>query len=144
MNKVKQIIKVKGHRVWRIQTGATVFDALKLMADKGISSVIVMDGEKIAGIFTERDYARKVGLQDINPSAIKIDDVMTRQLITVTPQTSVNECMAIITDNRIRHLPVIENGKLVGIVSIGDIVKDIIGELEFAVKQLENYITNFR
>lgn len=144
MNKVKQILKVKGHRVWRIQTGATVFDALKLMADKGISSVIVMDGEKIAGIFTERDYARKVGLQDINPSAIKIDDVMTRQLITVTPQTSVNECMAIITDNRIRHLPVIENGKLVGIVSIGDIVKDIIGELEFAVKQLENYITNFR
>ena len=144
MNKVKQIIKVKGHRVWKVQADVTVFDALKLMADKQISSVIVMDGDQVAGIFTERDYARKVGLQDVNPSAIKIADIMTRQLITVTPETSVNECMVIITDNHIRHLPVMQDGKLVGIVTIGDVVKDMIDELQFAVKQLENYITYFR
>ncbi len=144
MNKVKHIIKTKGHRVWKVQADITVFDALKLMADKQISSVIVMDGDQVAGIFTERDYARKVGLQDVNPSAIKIADIMTRQLITVTPETSVNECMAIITDNHIRHLPVLQDGKLVGIISIGDVVKDMIDELQFAVKQLENYITYFR
>jgi CBS domain-containing protein len=144
MNKVKHIIKAKGHRVWKVQADITVFDALKLMADKQISSVIVMDGDQVAGIFTERDYARKVGLQDVNPSAIKIADTMTRQLITVTPETSVNECMAIITDNHIRHLPVLQDGKLVGIISIGDVVKDMIDELQFAVKQLENYITYFR
>jgi len=144
MNKVKHIIKAKGHRVWKVQADITVFDALKLMADKQISSVIVMDGDQVAGIFTERDYARKVGLQDVNPSAIKIADIMTRQLITVTPETSVNECMAIITDNHIRHLPVMQDGKLVGIVTIGDVVKDMIDELQFAVKQLENYITYFR
>lgn len=144
MNKVKHIIKTKGHRVWKVQADITVFDALKLMADKQISSVIVMDGDQVAGIFTERDYARKVGLQDVNPSAIKIADIMTRQLITVTPETSVNECMTIITDNHIRHLPVLQDGKLVGIISIGDVVKDMIDELQFAVKQLENYITYFR
>lgn len=144
MNKVKQIMKMKGHRVWKVHKDVTVLSALELMAEKGISSVIVMDGDQVAGIFTERDYSRKVGLQDSHPSAITIEDVMTRQLITVTPDTSVNECMDIITHNRIRHLPVMEDGKLVGIISIGDVVKDMIGELQFLVKQLENYITYFR
>jgi CBS domain-containing protein len=106
--------------------------------------VIVTNGEKIAGIFTERDFAWKVGVNDSLPSAVKVKEVMTSNLITVTPEDSVNHCMALITDHHIRHLPVMENDQLVGIISIGDVVKDIIEELQFAVKQLESYITNFR
>jgi CBS domain-containing protein len=144
MNKVKRILKLKGHRVWKISKEASVLDALKLMAEKQTGSVIVMDGDQIAGIFTERDFARKVGVLDSLPSAVKVKDVMTSKLITVTSEDTVNHCMTLITDHHIRHLPVLENDHLVGIISIGDVVKDIIEELQFAVKQLESYITNFR
>jgi CBS domain-containing protein len=144
MNKVKRILKLKGHRVWKISQEASVLDALKLMAEKQTGAVIVTDGDKIAGIFTERDFARKVGVHDTLPSAVKVRDVMTSTLITVIPEDTVNHCMALFTDHHIRHLPVMENDHLVGIVSIGDVVKDIIDELQFAVKQLESYITNFR
>lgn len=144
MNKVKRILKAKGDSVWKVSPDATVLEALQLMADKQTGSVLVMNGEKVAGIFTERDFARKVGLQELKPSAVKVSEVMTRELITVKPEDSVNLCMALITENRIRHLPVIQSGRLVGIVSIGDVVKDIIEELQFMVKQLENYITGFR
>ncbi len=144
MNKVRQILKSKGQSVWTISSDATVLDALKLMAEKQIGSVVVVNGNTVAGIFTERDYARKVGLKDERPSAIKIEDVMSRDLITITPDTSINNCMSLITDNRVRHLPVMEGNQLVGLVSIGDVVKDIIEELQFMVKQLENYILNFR
>jgi CBS domain-containing protein len=144
MNKVSQVLKLKGDSVWKIQINATVLEALKLMAEKQISSVMVMDGNQVAGIFTERDFAHKVGLLDENPSTVKVGEVITRELITVTPNTSINQCMAIVTDHRVRHLPVLEDGQLVGIISIGDIVKDMIEELEFVVEQLEKYITNFR
>jgi CBS domain-containing protein len=144
MNKVRQILTTKGHQVWKISKDATVLDALKIMAEKKISSVMVMDGDEIAGIFTERDFAQKVGLRDVIPSLIKVDEVMSHDLITVEPETSVNQCMAIITSSRIRHLPVMEDDHLVGLVSIGDIVKDVIEELEFMVKQLENYVIYFR
>lgn len=144
MNKVKKLLQSKGHRVWKISQDATVLEAIKLMAEKRTGSVMVMDGDLIAGIFTERDFAVKVGVRDVLPSSIKVGDVMTSDLITVTPEDSVNHCMGLITDHHIRHLPVIEKDHLVGIISIGDVVKDIIGELQFAVKQLENYITNFR
>ena len=144
MNKVKQILKVKGNQVWKVSKDATVLEALEIMAEKQISSVMVVDGDQIAGIFTERDFARKVGLRDIPPSAVKVGDIMSRDLITVEPETSVNQCMAIITESRIRHLPVMEDGQLVGLVSIGDVVKDIIEELQFMVKQLENYVIYFR
>jgi CBS domain-containing protein len=144
MNKVKKLLQLKGHRVWKISQDATVLEAIKLMAEKRTGSVMVMDGDLIAGIFTERDFAVKVGVRDVLPSSIKVGDVMTSDLITVTPEDSVNHCMGLITDHHIRHLPVMENERLVGIISIGDVVKDIIDELQFAVKQLENYITNFR
>jgi CBS domain-containing protein len=144
MNSVKRVLKSKGHRVWKIAKDATVLEALKLMAEKDTGSVMVMDGDRIAGIFTERDFSRKVGLQNMLPSTIKVADVMTSELITVSPEDNVNKCMELITEHRLRHLPVMEDGHLVGIVSIGDVVKDIIEELQFAVKQLENYITNFR
>jgi CBS domain-containing protein len=105
---------------------------------------MVVDGDQITGIFTERDFAQKVGLQDVLPSSIKVGEVMSSELITVEPDTSVNQCMAIMTNSRIRHLPVMENGNLIGIISIGDIVKDVIEELQFMVTQLENYVINFR
>lgn len=144
MNKVKQILKVKGHSIWTISKDETVLDALELMAEKQIGSVLVLDEDRVVGIFTERDYARKVGLRDEKPSNILVQEVMSRPLITVDPETTVNQCMAIITNNRIRHLPVMENERVVGVISIGDVVKDIIEELQFLVKQLENYIANYR
>ncbi len=144
MNKVHQILKNKGQQVWRVSKDATVLDALQMMTERQISSVIVMDGEKIAGIFTERDFAQKVGVRNVLPSSVKVAEVMSPDLITVDLETSVNQCMSIITNSRIRHLPVMENGELVGIVSIGDIVKDVIEELQFMVKQLENYVIYFR
>jgi CBS domain-containing protein len=114
------------------------------MTEKKTGSVMVMDGNMVAGIFTERDFARKVGLFAPKPGAVRVGDVMTSQLITISPTDSVNECMEIMTENHIRHLPVLDDGRLVGIISIGDVVKDIIDELQFMVKQLENYITGFR
>lgn len=144
MNKVKHMLKVKGGNVWKVSSDATVLDALKLMADKQIGAVIVMDGERVAGIFSERDFARKVGLFEKSPHSVRVGEVMTTDLITVSPDSTVNDCMALMTDKRIRHLPVIEEGRLVGVVSIGDVVKDIIEELQFMVNQLENYITGLR
>jgi CBS domain-containing protein len=144
MNTVKQILRVKGKSVWKVSKDATVLEALRLMAEKGTGSVVVMNGDKVGGIFTERDFARKVGLYEIKPSEIKVGDVMTSELITIEMDDSVSEVMALMTENHIRHLPVFENGQLAGIISIGDVVKDIIEELQFMVKQLENYITGFR
>jgi CBS domain-containing protein len=144
MNTVQYILKTKGDRVWKISRDATVLEALQLMAEKQTGSVVVMDGDRVAGIFTERDFARKVGVHEIKPSTIKVSEVMTSDLITVAREDSINRCMEIMTDKHIRHLPVTENGQLVGIVSIGDIVKDMIEELQFMVKQLENYVMGFR
>lgn len=144
MNKVRQILKTKDGHVWQVSRETSVLDVLKLMSDKQIGSVMVVDEGKVAGIFTERDFARKVGVQDVKPSAVRVGDVMTRDLITVGMDNSVNECMTLITENRIRHLPVLEEGQLIGIVSIGDVVKDIIEELQFIVRQLENYVGYFR
>ena len=144
MNKVKQILAAKGSSVVTVSEDATVLQALQLMAEKQVGSVLVTSADGVVGIFTERDFARRVGLVEGRPSAIKVKEVMTRELITIKPADSVNVCMELITEKRIRHLPVLEEGHLVGIVSIGDVVKDIIEELQFMVKQLENYITGLR
>lgn len=144
MNKVSQILKSKGNQVVTVNGDVTVLDALKIMSDERVGSVIVMDEGKIAGIFTERDYARRVGLDDAAPSSVPVADVMTKDLVTVSLDSSVNQCMEIITENHIRHLPVLDGDQIVGVVSIGDVVKDMIEELQFMVKQMENYITYFR
>ncbi len=144
MNKVRQLLKVKGEHVWSISKESTVEDSLKLMAEKQIGSLVVVDEGQVIGIFTERDYARKVGIDRIKSVETRIEEVMTRELITVNPNQTVKECMVLMTDNHIRHLPVMDEGKLVGIISIGDVVKDVIEELEFHVKQLTNYITGLR
>jgi len=144
MNNVKQLLNAKGSQVWTISKESSVFEALEKMAEKKIGSLVVMDREDVVGIFTERDHARKVGLLNKKPQDVRIREVMTPNLITVQPHQSVRECMAIMTEERVRHLPVFENGKLIGIISIGDVVKDLIEELQFFVKQLENYITGLR
>ena len=138
------MLKAKGSAVWTISKDAPVSDALKIFVERRISSVIAMDGEKVAGIFTERDFAHKVGLSGKDPASIKLEEVMTKDLIPVNPSQSVNLCMTLMTEKHIRHLPVFDDGRLVGIVSIGDVLKDMIEELQFMITQLENYIKGLR
>ena len=144
MNKVRQLLKIKGEHVWSISKESTVEDSLILMAQKQIGSLVVIEEGEVIGIFTERDYARKVGPDRIKTVETCIEEVMTRNLITVHPNQTVKECMVLMTDNHIRHLPVMDEGKLVGMISIGDVVKDMIEELEFHVEQLTSYITGLR
>lgn len=144
MNQVRYLLKVKGSQVWTIAKEASVMDGLKLMAEHNIGSLLVLEGDKLIGIFTERDYLRKLGVSGKRPEETLIEEVMTRDLIVVNPNQSVRECMVLMTDNRIRHLPVIEEGRLIGLISIGDVVKDMIEELEFMVEQLQSYITGLR
>ena len=144
MNKVRQLLKAKGEQVWTISKDSTILDGLKLMAEKRIGSLPVLEGGQVVGIFTERDYARRVGPDRRQPEETCIEEVMTRELITVDPDQTVNDCMMLMTENHIRHLPVMDEGRLVGIISVGDVVKDIIEELEFHVEQLKSYITGLR
>jgi CBS domain-containing protein len=144
MNKVWKLLEAKGRDVWTTAKDSTVFDGLKLMAEKQIGSLVVVEGGQVVGIFTERDFARRVGPDRRKPEETRIEEVMTRDLITVDPSQTVNECMMLMTENHIRHLPVMDEGRLVGIISVGDVVKDIIEELEFHVEQLKSYITGLR
>ena len=141
MTTVAQIIQSKPDKtVYTIGPAASVFDAVKLMADKNIGALLVIDGGKIVGIITERDYARKVVLMAKSSKETPVRDVMTPQVIYVRPQQTSEECMALMTENRVRHLPVMDQGKLIGLVSIGDLVKDVIAEQKFLIEQLEHYI----
>jgi len=144
MNTVQKLLKIKGKQVWTISKESTVFNGLKLMAQKQIGSLVVIEGSQVVGIFTERDFSQKVGVERKNPDETLIGEVMTRELITVNLNQTVNECMVLMTENYVRHLPVMADGRLVGIISVGDVVKDIIGELEFHVEQLTKYITGLR
>lgn len=138
---VRDILRQKGNQIWWVSPNATVFDALELMAEKNVGALVVLDGENLAGIFSERDYARKVILKGKASKETSVEEIMTSEVTTVRPGQSVDECMALMTDKRIRHLPVLEGEKLVGLISIGDVVKAVISEREFVIKQLENYIT---
>ncbi|MCZ6689542.1 MAG: CBS domain-containing protein [Planctomycetota bacterium] len=144
MDFVSQILKAKGHDVLTVPPETTVYDALKLMADKNIGALMVLEADDIVGIFSERDYARKVILEGKSSKDLPVRDIMSSHVLYVRPEQSVEDCMALMTDKRIRHLPVIENKKLIGVISIGDVVKSIISEQEFMIKQLENYITGDR
>ena len=144
MNTVRQLLKVKGEHVWTISKESTVLDSLELMAEKRIGSLVVIEDGRVVGIFTERDYARKVGPERRNPEETRIEQIMTRELITIDLNQTVYVCMVLMTDNHIRHLPVMDDGRLVGMISVGDVVKDIIEELEFLVEQLKGYITGLR
>jgi CBS domain-containing protein len=138
---VRDILELKGHNVWRVPFEATVLDALQLMAEKEVGALVVVDGPKPVGIISERDYARKVILLGRTSPTTLVREIMTSHIVYTHPDQPIEECMAIITDKRIRHLPVMEEGKLVGIISIGDLVKTIIAEQKFTIEQLERYIT---
>ena len=145
MTSVAQVLKAKpDNTVYTVATGDSVYDAIKLMADRQIGALVVVEGDSIAGIVTERDYARKVVLMDRASKATPVRDIMSRAVRFVRPEQTTDDCMAIMTDFRMRHLPVIDREKLVGMVSIGDLVKNIIAEQQFTIQQLELYITGER
>ncbi|KRB35923.1 MULTISPECIES: CBS domain-containing protein [unclassified Acidovorax] len=142
MTAVAKILQSKPDAiVHTISPAASVLDALQLMADKGIGALIVTEGASIVGIFTERDYARKIALMGRTSAVTQVKDVMTSAVMFVRPDQTSEQCMQLMSNNRLRHLPVVDNGKLVGMISIGDLVKDIISEQKFIIEQLENYIT---
>jgi len=142
MTAVAEILKSKSdNTVHAITPGDSVLDALQRMAEKHIGALLVMQGETIVGIFTERDYARKIALMGRTSAVTLVRDVMTADVMYVRPTQTSQECMALMTENRLRHLPVVEADKLLGLISIGDLVKDIISEQQFIIEQLEHYIT---
>ncbi len=138
---VDAILKHKGNEVWTIPPDATVYEAIKKMANKNIGSLVVMEGERLAGLISERDYTRKVMLKGKSSRDTAVQEIMVRDVLTVTPQHTVEECMRIMTENRVRHLPVVEGAKVVGIVSIGNLVNWIITAQTSTISQLQNYIT---
>ena len=141
MSTVAQILKSKPDRaVYSVSPETTVFDALKLMADRNIGALVVLEGSRVAGLVTERDYARKVVLLSKSSKETPVREIMTSQVMYVGPERSSEECMALMTEARFRHLPVMEGGKLVGLVSIGDLVKDVISEQKFLIEQLQHYV----
>jgi CBS domain-containing protein len=141
MMTIRHILEDKGHQVWSVRPGDKVYDAIKMMADKDVGSLVVLDGSKIVGIVTERHYARNVFLKGRASPQTRVDDIMERNVVCVGPDQSIEECMALMTTKRLRHLPVTENGALLGIVSIGDLVKSIISDREFVIEQLHHYIS---
>ena len=141
MGKVSNILRAKGDIIYTITPDTMVFNALEIMFEKNVSALVVMEGEKLAGIFTERDYARKVILQGKASKDTLISEVMTEDLITVSPDEAIDDCMRLMTNRFIRHLPVVENDRLIGIISIGDVVKYIIEEQQFIIVNMEHYIT---
>jgi CBS domain-containing protein len=141
VNRVKEILDEKGHDVLQIAADASVFDAVKQMVEVGVGSLLVIEDGEIVGIFTERDYLRRMTLEGRDDKDTAVRDVMSSPLVVVTPETAIDECMAMMTDRRIRHLPVVEGGDVVGIVSIGDVVKFKSKQQSFEIKYLTDYIT---
>jgi CBS domain-containing protein len=140
MRTVSDIVKKKGNHVWSVTPSTTVFDTLKLMAEREIGAVVVLDQGKLVGIFSERDYARQVILKGRTSKDTPVREVMSPRVMFVRSENTVEDCMALMTDKRVRHLPVLQDGALLGMVSIGDVVKDMIAEKEFIIEQLANYI----
>jgi CBS domain-containing protein len=140
MESLRQLLAAKGNQVYSIRPDAKVIESLQLMAQKDVGALLVMEGDKLVGIVSERDYARKVILQGKSSQDVAVRDIMTPNPITVEPSATVEQCMSLVTRKRIRHLPVCERGAVIGIVSIGDLVKEVIAEQEQTIKQLESYI----
>ena len=145
MTGIAQILRDKPSKVVHaIGPNDMVYTAVKQMAEHGIGALLVMEGEQIVGIVTERDYARKIVLADRSSKETPVSVIMTTPVLCVGPRQTTEECMALMTEHRLRHLPVLDNGRLIGLVSIGDLVKDIISEQQFIIRQLEHYITGIR
>ncbi len=140
MKTLQGLLKGKGHDVWSVHPNDTVLDAIKVLASKDIGALVVIEDDRLVGIFSERDYARNVYLKGKSSPETPVRDVMAAPVICVRPDQSINECMALMTEKRIRHLPVMDDDELVGMVSIGDLVKSVIAEQQFTIEQLEHYI----
>jgi CBS domain-containing protein len=136
MNSVRRILQIKGHDTWSISPEASVYQALKMMADKDVGSLLVMEGDKLLGVLSERDYARKIVLLGKTSKNTKVNEIMT-EAVTVHPEQTVQECMQLMTEKRVRHLPVVENARIVGVISIGDVVREIMYDQKEAIKNLE-------
>ncbi|MEO8629621.1 MAG: CBS domain-containing protein [Betaproteobacteria bacterium] len=140
MKTVKEILNSKRYSLLSITPSETVLDALKLMAEKEVGALIVLEDERLVGIFSERDYARKVILFGKASKDTLVREIMTQKVVCVRPEQSVEDCMALMTDKRVRHLPVLQDKHIVGVISIGDVVKEVISEQRFVIEQLEHYI----
>lgn len=143
MTTVNIILANKGNQVWSIEASAQVFEALKVMAEKNVGALLVMEDQKIVGIMSERDYARKVILKGKSSKTTPVSEIMTAEVLYVKPNQSIEECLVLMTNKKIRHLPVLENDELVGIISIGDVVNETISEKKLLITQLENYIKGY-
>lgn len=141
---IRQLLKVKGQRVWSVRSRTTVYEAIKKMADKDVGSLLVVDDGVLVGIITERHYARSVVLKGKTSPETLVADIMERNVLCITLDDEVDDCMELMTENCVRHLPVIEDDALIGIVSIGDLVKCIIHDQRFVIEQLESYISGER
>lgn len=141
MKTVKQILDAKGSQVWSITPNASVYDALRVMGEKEVGALAVIEAGQLIGVISERDYARKVILRGKTSRETSVHEIMTAAVHTTTPTQTVQECMKLMTEQRIRHLPVLNDGNLIGMISIGDLVKAIIDEQQFIIEQLESYIT---
>jgi len=137
---IQQLLDKKGHDVWSVHPDDSVFNAIKEMADKQIGSLVVLEDDKIVGIITERHYARNVILKGKSSPDTPVRDIMTTRVVCARPAQTVQECMAVMTERRVRHLPVVDHKRLIGLVSIGDLVKHIIADQEFTIEQLTHYI----
>lgn len=140
MKTVSQLLQGKGGSVWSVTAESSVFSALKMMAEKNVGALLVMNGDALRGIMSERDYARKVILLGKSSHDIAVSDIMSDKVICVGPKQTVDECMAVMSSKRIRHLPVLESGKVIGMLSIGDLVKEVIADQQLTIQQLESYI----
>ena len=140
MNTVKQLLEGKTTRLLSISPDASVFEALQLMAAKDVGALVVLEGERLAGIFSERDYARKVVLVGKFSKETAVREIMTAKVLCVRPEQTVDQCMALMTEHRIRHLPVLDGSKVIGVISIGDVVKELLSEQQVIISQLESYI----
>lgn len=141
MKTVKDVLNAKVKQISSIAPDATVFEALKLMAEKEVGALLVMEGDRLIGILSERDYARKVIIQGKSSKETSVREIMSEKVMVVNPANTIEECMALMTEKYVRHLPVVENGKVTGVVSIGDVVKCIISEQHFIIDNLVKYIT---
>ena len=142
MHTLRQLLGTKTPEVFAVAPGDSVMDAIRLMAEKGVGAVLVMDGARLAGIVSERDYARKIVLHGKSSAETSVRDIMTADVVTVSPHQTVAQCMQIVTDHRIRHLPVVEDDEVIGVISIGDLVKAVIEDQQVQLDQLQRYIAS--
>lgn len=142
MQTASEILRIKGNDIWSVKPDDTILNAIQLMADHEVGALLVMDQEKLVGIVTERDYTRKVALEDRSSKDALVREIMSERVLCARPEQTVNECMALMSDKRARHLPILDHKKVIGIISIGDLVKSIIREQQFEIEALQHYITH--